>query len=189
MSKIFLVCVTITLMFNIMISFVFYNENRNCTKYAEDEIRKAGSVLIMSVEENMENYDSIKTGDRSGLTYDAGTLFTEFSAFMRSCRYIKDEDVKMKILIFQGMISYYNMYNEEIYSEPSAEGEGITDIENKIKRQLIKVFPAEGFHISEKLFEGLEDKMIILIYEKTNRNVGFTADINNVYGYSKLKIS
>ena len=189
MGKIFLVCAVTVFMFDILLSFIFFHENQNERRYAEAEMIQACSVLVMSIEENIANHSLIKTGDKEGLVYDAGTLFNEFSAFLKNCRYIKGEDVKMKILIFQGIITYYNLYNEEIYSEPVFTGDGITDMENKIKRQMIKAFPADGFSINDMLFEGLEDKTIILIYEKKHRNIGFTEKIDNTYYYSKLKIS
>jgi hypothetical protein len=189
MAKIILICVTVVFMFNILLSFIFFHENRNSSRYAGDEIAKAGLVLMMSVEENQSNYEIVKTGEKTGFTYDADTLFKEFTAFIKNCRYIDENDIKMKMLVFRGIITYFNLRNEEIYSEPYLQGEGITDIENKIKRQLIKIFPADGFHINKGMFEGIEDGMIVLIYEKRNRNIGFTENIEESYYYTKLKIS
>jgi hypothetical protein len=189
MAKMILICITVVFMFNILLSFVFFHENRKSSRYAGDEIAKAGLVLMMSVEENQANYEIVKTGEKTGLTYDADTLFLEFAAFIKNCRYIDGNDVKMKMLVFGGAITYFNLRNEEVYSEPYTQGEGITDIKNKIKRQLIKMFPGDGFHINKGLFEGIEDGMIVLIYEKRNRNIGFTENIENSYYYSKLKIS
>jgi len=186
MAKVFFISVSITMMFNMLVSFSVFAANQKCRRYAEAEVRRAGAVFIMSVEEHIENDELMKTGTAEGLTADPQILFIEYDYFLKNCRYVRGEDVKIKILILEDAIWYFNVNNEELYAE--AKPREKDDLAGRIKRQLLRVFPADEFAISPGLFCITEENALILIYENKYRNIGFTGEISNRYYYIKIKL-
>jgi hypothetical protein len=124
-------------------------------------------------------------GETMGLMADADMLFSEYNEFIRNCRYISKEGVKLKILIFNGIISYYGMDDNEIYIEPAGEGD---EPKVKIKRQLLKIFNSNDFEIRRSLLDGLSDDMLILIHEKKSNSIGYNSDTELSYEYAKTRV-
>lgn len=188
MVKIIFITFVVIFFLNITISFKCYIDNNNEIRLTEAELNKACAILIFSIEEYFPNHSVIKTGNYDDLEVDIDSLFLEYNVFLDHCRYLKNDEVKMKILIFDNIIYYFNKYNKVMYLEPVTQGEGICDIQNKIKRQLAKVFVIGEFRLDRKMLDNIGAKTLILISEKTLPNLGFAKTIGKYY-YSKMKIN
>jgi hypothetical protein len=185
MQKTLLAGYIITILFNITASYSRFLETGLNKRFVRDELSKAASVLLISIEENPLNHDTIKMGLNTGLLADADMLFSEYNGFIRNCRYIRKEGVKLKILMFNGIISYFDKDDNEIYIEP-AGGEDESAV--KIKRQLLKIFDSNDFEIRKSLFDGLSDNMLILIYENKANSIGYNSDTDLSYEYAKTRV-
>ena len=183
MLKIMLAGCIITILFNITASYSRFLETGLNKRYIRDELNKAASVLLMSIEENPVNHDKIKIAETSGLFADTDKLFSEYNGFIRNCRYIRKEEVKLKILIFDGIIRYFDTEDKEIYIEPAGEGNETPD---KIKRQLLKIFDSDDFEIRRTFFNGLDENMLILIHENKANTIGFNSNTDISYEYAKI---
>lgn len=185
MQKVVLLMLLIFIFFATFISMHSFYEHQQEKRACEDEIRKAAAVLIVSVEENIHNHDVIKTGDRDVLP-DYEIMLGEFNWFLSNSAYIDRKDVKIAILMFGGVISYFNCNDEEIYTEAVFDINDGVELEKRIKRQLRLIFHEDDFAVSPRIFDDLGNRQIILIYERPYKIIGRFGGADSTYSFSKL---
>lgn len=187
MQKTVLLMLLVFTFFATFISFHAFYEYQHQKRGCEDEIRNAASLLIISIEENTNNHEVIKTGNRQVIP-DNMIILEEFNAFLSNCSYIDRADVKSVIVMFDGAISYFDCNDQEIYTEAVIDASDSIEYEGRIKRQLYNIFHEEDFEISPRMFDELGDKQILLIYERPYRIISSRGGSGNIYAFSKLSI-